>query len=146
MVAGLPPIRTTKARYFDDRRFVERILPPPHELIYADADSTDDWSRLPSHYADLRPKTSMIDTDNEGETTTAVGRALMGDSSTNSSLHRVPDLDQHQDTRLESTKLPRNEFELEQSDDPAAESRVLARTMRGVARQVTLDPEDGMEL
>ena len=29
MVAGTPPIRAKKARYFEDRRFQERILPPP---------------------------------------------------------------------------------------------------------------------
>lgn len=29
MVAGAPPLRTTKARYFEDKRFIERILPPP---------------------------------------------------------------------------------------------------------------------
>ena len=29
MVAGTPPIRAKKARYFEDRRFQERVLPPP---------------------------------------------------------------------------------------------------------------------
>ena len=29
MVAGTPPIRAKKARYYEDRRFQERILPPP---------------------------------------------------------------------------------------------------------------------
>src|SRR5690606_23167205 len=29
MVAGTPPIRAKKARYFEDARFQERVLPPP---------------------------------------------------------------------------------------------------------------------
>ena len=29
MVAGVPPIRAKKARYFEDPRLAERILPPP---------------------------------------------------------------------------------------------------------------------
>ncbi len=30
MVAGTPPIRATKARYYEDTRFAERVLPPPN--------------------------------------------------------------------------------------------------------------------
>lgn len=29
MVAGIPPIRAKKARYFEDRRLMERLLQPP---------------------------------------------------------------------------------------------------------------------
>ncbi len=29
MIAGVPPIRAKKARYFEDKRLTERILPPP---------------------------------------------------------------------------------------------------------------------
>ncbi|MCP4732962.1 MAG: conjugal transfer protein TraG, partial [Bosea sp.] len=45
MVAGTPPIRAKKARYFEDARFKERILPPP-DLIAprAAATMTDEWS------------------------------------------------------------------------------------------------------
>ena len=28
MVAGTPPIRAKKVRYYEDRRFTERVLPP----------------------------------------------------------------------------------------------------------------------
>lgn len=34
----------------------------------------------------------------------------------------------------------------EEPEDAARQSRVLRRQMRGVARQVSLDPGDGMEL
>ncbi len=46
MVAGIPPIRAKKARYYEDRRFQERVLPPPaHEKPVAAR--TNDWSSLP---------------------------------------------------------------------------------------------------
>ena len=37
MVAGTPPIRATKARYFEDARFMERILTPPDPAAFAPA-------------------------------------------------------------------------------------------------------------
>lgn len=42
-----------------------------------------------------------------------------------------------------------NEFEIELPDDTqdeATRNQRLTRVMRGVARQVSLDPNDGMEL
>jgi type IV secretion system protein VirD4 len=41
-----------------------------------------------------------------------------------------------------------NEFEIDSPDDTedAAARQRLTRVMRGVARQVSLDPNDGMEL
>src|SRR5690606_24135306 len=46
MVAGTPPIRAKKARYYEDRRFTERVLPPP-ELVSPAPKQSDDWSALP---------------------------------------------------------------------------------------------------
>ena len=37
MVAGTPPIRAKKARYFEDKRLIERVLPPPKLAIKAAA-------------------------------------------------------------------------------------------------------------
>src|SRR3954464_2321709 len=47
MVAGAPPIRAKKGRYFEDPRLTERLLPPP-KLAPLDREGsvpTDDWSR-----------------------------------------------------------------------------------------------------
>src|SRR3546814_4812590 len=46
MVAGTPPIRAKKARYYEDRRFQERIISPPNLVKPATA-RPDDWSTLP---------------------------------------------------------------------------------------------------
>jgi type IV secretion system protein VirD4 len=42
MVAGTPPIRAKKARYFEDPRFQERVLPPP--ALVSENVEPDDWS------------------------------------------------------------------------------------------------------
>ena len=48
MVAGFPPIRAQKLRYFEDRNFLPRLLPPPMlaECGYVDrpAPRPDDWT------------------------------------------------------------------------------------------------------
>ena len=50
LVSGLPPIRATKLRYFEDRNFTARLLPAPvlRERRYADLPEPrgDDWSGL----------------------------------------------------------------------------------------------------
>ena len=46
MVAGTPPIRAKKARYYEDARFKERILPPP-ALAAPKIARPDDWTALP---------------------------------------------------------------------------------------------------
>ena len=50
MVAGHPPIRAKKLRYFEDRNFLPRLLPPPvlSEGGYVDrpASRSDDWTGL----------------------------------------------------------------------------------------------------
>ncbi len=51
LVAGHPPIRAKKLRYFEDRNFLARLLPPPVLSVggYADrpAPRPDDWTGLP---------------------------------------------------------------------------------------------------
>ena len=60
MVAGHPPIRAKKLRYFEDRNFLSRLLPPPtlSEGGYVDrpAPRPDDWTALPVLRPDLSAK------------------------------------------------------------------------------------------
>src|SRR5690606_14388970 len=72
MVAGVPPIRAAKARYYADARFQERVLPPPDlqkqplKIVTA---ASDDWtSRVVGATADHGPEatTSDGDPDNAG--------------------------------------------------------------------------------
>ncbi len=133
MVAGTPPIRAKKARYYEDRRFQERILPPPAHAKPKRA-STDDWSNLalPStpEILSAAPEASPDDED-----------------TTESERRRQPELNRVEP--IEKKAPIENEFEIDPADDADED---LARTsrmrdaMRQVARQASLDPGDGIEL
>jgi type IV secretion system protein VirD4 len=136
MVAGTPPIRAKKARYYEDARFKERILAPP-ALARPAAGRPDDWSKLPI------PARSNTDDS-------ADSRAGAGDGDedpTESERRHQPELNR---VKPIEKKVPiDNEFEIglpDDTEDDAARNQRLTRVMRGVARQVSLDPNDGMEL
>lgn len=132
MVAGTPPIRATKARYFEDARLQERIITPP-ELAAAPANAatSDDWS---------------------GRVVAAAGHAGTmgagedGDDPANAGIRREPELPEHEE--ITPPASPAQEFEL-LDDDPdvdAAKANAMRSRMRMVARQASLDPGDGIEL
>ena len=133
MVAGTPPIRAKKARYYEDARFKERILPPP-ALVVPKQGRPDDWTALP---LPLRPETaepgSAADASDEDPT--------------DSERRQQPELNRVEP--VEKKAPLENEFEIgladEAEDDTVHNSR-MNRLMQGVARQVSLDSGDGMEL
>lgn len=134
MVAGAPPIRTRKARYYEDVRFRERVLPPP-ELARSGEASLDDWSQLPVlAHSEIRQASGMPQQD-DGDPTGSERRLQ-------AELNRAQ--------AVEKAAPIENEFEMEPADDAddddAIRNRRLARLMQGMARQVSLDPDDGMEL
>lgn len=50
---------------------------------------------------------------------------------------------------VDTPAQPRNEFEIDlvdETEDDVARTSRMTRVMQGVARQVSLDPNDGMEL
>jgi type IV secretion system protein VirD4 len=133
MVAGTPPIRAKKARYYEDARFKERILPPP-ALVVPKQGRPDDWTGMP---LPLRPEAaepgSAADASDEDPT--------------DSERRQQPELNRVEP--VEKKTPVENEFEIgladEAEDDTVHNSR-MNRLMQGVARQVSLDPGDGMEL
>ncbi|MBN9048993.1 MAG: conjugal transfer protein TraG [Rhizobiales bacterium] len=148
MVAGVPPIRAKKARYFEDRRLSERILPPPKSDEAESKRKPDHWSTL----APIQP-VSSIAADSHGGRIVAIGGEAAVDGKAagdpeNAGLRREPGLERHKDIAPEPFKPAINEFEpdRDEGDDQAARVGTLARSMRQVARQVALDPGDGMEL
>jgi type IV secretion system protein VirD4 len=133
MVSGTPPIRAKKARYFEDRRFQERVLPPP-ALAKPAPGKSDDWSALP---LPSRPQLdAAAQQDGTGD-----------DDSTGSERRQQPELTA---VKPVERKAPiDNEFDLDgpdDADDDAARAGRLNQVMQGVARQVSLDPNDGMDL
>ncbi|NTJ64914.1 conjugal transfer protein TraG [Agrobacterium rhizogenes] len=136
MVAGTPPIRAKKARYYEDRRFKDRIMAPP-ALTKPTRPGTDDWSHLP---LPARPASAM-----------PAGAAVIentGDEDpTGSERRHQPELERA--APVEKKAPIENEFDGgfdDESDDDAARVSRTNQIMQGVARQVSLDPNDGMEL
>ena len=135
MVAGIPPIKARKARYYEDARFRERILPPPRLSALREV-QTDDWSSLPvppiAAGAGFSPPQRGPDED-----------------TTDSEQRHQPELSLAQP--VPSAEPIANEFELDGDrgddlDNLAAQNRQLTGVMQGVARQASLDFGDGMAI
>ncbi|MQB35446.1 conjugal transfer protein TraG [Agrobacterium tumefaciens] len=132
MVAGIPPIRAKKARYYEDARFKERVLSPP-ELKRPKEIRPDDWSSLsiPERPGELVATAASSDDED----------------TTNSERRQQPEL--RRVTPVEKKVPIENEFEIgppDDTDEDAVRNRRMVRQMQGVARQVSLDPNDGMDL
>ena len=133
MLAGTPPIRAKKARYFEDRRLQERILPPP-TLAPSKQGRPDDWTVLP-----VPPRPQI-----------AEGSLALGaddEDPTESERRRQPELSRAQTTA--KTETIENEFEIgltDDDDDAAARNSRMNRLMQSVARQASLDPADDMDM
>lgn len=135
LVAGVPPVRAKKARYYEDARFRERIVPPPKPGSARGAPTrpADDWSALavPAAVA-----------------AASAGNAV-GDIAdpANAGIRREPELPEHEEiTPPERPAV--GEFDLLE-DDPdldAAKARNLRLRVTSVARQATMDPDDGIAL
>lgn len=118
---------------YEDARFNERIQSPP-ELKPSDNAGADDWSSLP-----IPKQPEMIEAQaadrSDDEDPTESERRLQPE------LNRVKPVEK---------KTPiDNEFEIEppdEIDEDATRNQRLTRLVQGVARQVSLDPNDGMEL
>jgi type IV secretion system protein VirD4 len=134
MVAGTPPIRARKARYFEDARLKERILPPPDLAVLPPTvlgSSTDDWSSRVVSAASPTP------TDQVG--------ATAGDPA--GTICREPDLPGHEET-APAPPPPSGEFDIldDEPDVDAASARTARWRIQSVARQASMNPDDGIEL
>ncbi len=133
MVAGIAPIRAMKARYFEDARFRERVLSPPG-LMGPEGIRPDDWTTLP---IPARPGPAEDDEDRMGD----------DEDPTESERRLQPELSRAK--AVEKKKPIENEFEPDLSDDvdeEVAQNRRMIRQVQGIARQVAMDPNDGMDL
>ncbi|GAA5661764.1 conjugal transfer protein TraG [Brucella sp. NBRC 14130] len=135
MVAGTPPIRAKKARYYEDIRFKERLLPPP-ALATPKQGRPDDWTSLPLPRPPQLAEAKPVD-------------ATQDEDPTESERRHQPELNRLQP--VEKTPPIENEFEIDADRDDemkeaATRNRRMSGIMQGVARQVSLDPNDGMEL
>jgi type IV secretion system protein VirD4 len=133
MLAGTPPIRAKKARYFEDKRLIERVLPPPTRASKPAPPKPDNWSAL----APQKQSAALLSESAKAEDTA------------NGGVRREPKLPDHVAIVRETTNVPAHEeFAVidDEPEDTARQARVLRQQMRGLARQASLDPADGLEL
>lgn len=134
MVAGTPPIRAKKARYFEDARFQERVLTPP-TLSKPKTAKPDDWSALP---VPARPEMAAASSS---------GGKTDDDDPTESERRHQPELNKAK--AVEKREPINNEFEpdpADETEDDAARNSRMNRLMQRTARLASLDPGDGIEM
>ena len=135
LVSGCAPIRAKKGRYYEDPELKARILPPP----------TLTNPRSP-------PGKEPPPLSQEGDWAGAVvppSAATATEDPANAGIRREPELPEHEEIVPES-KAPVQEFEPmdEEPDDEVQRQRqrIMQRTFGAVARQVSLDPGDDMQM
>ena len=144
MMAGIHPIRAKKARYFEDQRFAERILPVPAPNTGNTPTKLDDWSNLP-----LPPEVVVVEPDKgtkpgDGK---KPAKAKVEADPANAGIRREPDLPEHEEVvPTKAAPAPEFAFPEESDDDDAARANALRRQMSGLARQASLDPADDLGL
>jgi type IV secretion system protein VirD4 len=134
LVSGCQPIRAKKARYYEDAELKARILRPPELSVHG-------------------PATACAETDPNdarGDRASAViVRPHHADTEdpANGGIRREPELPEHEDIAPPAPQAV-NEFELidEDAEDEPQRQRTLQRAMSAVARQVSLDPADDMQM
>jgi len=136
LVAGVPPIRARKARYYEDARFKERLLPPPDLSAATKAPKTpsgDDWSAL---------KISTPATPSASPTPDAAAT-----DPANAGIRREPELPEHEEIVPDERPVA-GEFDVldDEPDVDAAKARTIRQQVTSVARQATMDTADGIEL
>jgi len=156
MVAGIPPIRGRKARYFRDRRLTERVINPPKVQPAKPAKrATDDWSTLAPVAA--LPKAADTDAAKRDAKPARKKRAARSKTppatkpesdTANSGIRQEPELPDHENIApdRERTFDEFNYDDDETQDDAARNRKAIDQTMRGNARNASLDPDDGIDL
>ena len=133
LVSGAPPIRAQKARFFKDRQLQARILPPPENpqiIDWPSVPNIDDWTACPPIAAEI------------------AGTEMTEEGDADGGIRREPELPEHEAIASEKPTPAREEFAAldDKPDDEAQRAKQLRDRFRGVARQASLDPDDGIEL
>jgi type IV secretion system protein VirD4 len=138
LVSGCPPIRAKKARYYEDPRLKERVMPPlkPKSSDPGRVMAPDDWS---DSTAPTGPDAVKAETGERGVHSV--------DDPSSGGIRREPELPEHEDIAPEPSKpSPEFTFGDDETDDEALRARMLRANARGIARQAAMDPADGIDL
>jgi type IV secretion system protein VirD4 len=130
MISGVHPVRASKVRYYEDAQLNRRILKPSRASPVNLVAQADDWSGR----RQVPPSVELL--------AKVQGRTR----DPNGGLRREPELPQHEDVVIRAP-LAENEFDATPDGDAdAIQPRAPSRSMRGIARSVTIDPDDPMDL
>ena len=125
-------------------------LPPDDEIVMVAGipPRPDDWSGLAPIEAPPMPEPIEHDAPKKPKKKKAAKKADAEDDAANADLLREPALERHIDIAPTPRPAPANEFELDEPDpdSDAARQATVRRQMQRVARQASLDPDDGIEL
>ena len=131
MISGLHPVRARKVRYYEDPRFQGRLLKPSRVVPIDLAMRPDEWSG----HAPIPPSAKLL---------AALNKKVRDQ---NGGIRREPEMPQHEEVVLKSPSAD-SEFDAapDESDTEAVQASTLNRSMQGLARAVSLDPDDKMGL
>jgi type IV secretion system protein VirD4 len=131
MVSGVHPVRARKVRYYEDPQFQRRILKPSRAVPIDLVMRPDEWSRHPP----IPPSVTLL----------AAHTKKRRDQ--NGGIRREPELPQQEEVVL-TTPLAEYEYDAppDEGDAEAVQAVALNRSMQGLARAVSLDPDDKMGL
>jgi type IV secretion system protein VirD4 len=142
MMSGVHPIRAKKTRYFEDERFVERVLPAPKPGTAPVVARPDDWSQLP-----VPPRVVIVEQEKKPKAPIVKKPKPDDDDSGSGTLRREPGLPDHEEVvPPKPDPVPEFGFGEDGRDDRAVSAAELRRQMSGLARQATLDPADDMDM
>ena len=139
LVSGCSPIWAKKARYFEDERFRDRIVPPVklHAASVPPDMRNDDWSGLRKPIVNIaKPELTV-----QSETAETI------DDQANSGIRREPELLQHEEVISEPGPAKAEfEFADDETDDEVQRATTLRKQAVDLARQASMDPDDGLGL
>ncbi|ALR20925.1 conjugal transfer protein TraG [Sphingobium baderi] len=137
MLAGTPPVRAKKARYFTDPRLTRRLLPAPKPNRSPKPPRPDDWTGI-------EPPPSPDDNPPSQSGAAAQPADAADSDNANANIRREPGLPDHEEIVREQP-APVQEFEFDEPD-ASADDAAAQRRMHRIARIASLDPDDGIQL
>ncbi len=139
LISGCLPIRAMKARYFEDERFRERVIPPakPDGAAEARNNPKDDWKDLPLPTANVP----------EPKTINRPQNAVPINDQANGGIRREPELPEHEEVAPDPTPAKAEfDFAEEETDDEVQRASTLRKQGMDIARQAAMDPGDDLGL
>ena len=131
MVSGLRPVRAGKVRYYEDPQLQSRIVKPSRASPNDQAARPDEWSG----HGPISPSVELL----------ANLKSKARDQ--NGGHRREPELPQQGDIVVTA---PLTEYEFgnspDEEDTEVVQAAALNRSMQGLARAISLDPDDKMGL